>query len=103
MCVGYRKGEGGEEELVFEVSAVATRETPRVVVPFNTHRDIYVDIDVEEEEEEGTGISKRSFPRDGIFSLPLFFPSILQFQISRGSRDSISLPQHISLSRHRAT
>lgn len=103
MCVGYRKGEGGEEELVFEVSAVATRETPRVVVPFNTHRDIYVDIDVEEEEEEGTGISKRSFPRDGIFSLPLFFPSILQFQISRGSRDSISLLQHISLSRHRAT
>lgn len=88
LSVVAGSGEGARRRTRFRSFGGCDSRNSRVVVPFKTHRDIYVDID----EEEGTGISKRSFPRDGIFFSPTllrFFPSILlQFQILRGSRDS---------------
>lgn len=88
LSVVAGSGGGARRRTRFRSFGGCDSRNSRVVVPFKKHRDIYVDID----EEEGTGISKRSFPRDGIFFSPTllrFFPSILlQFQILRGSRDS---------------
>lgn len=86
LSVVAGSGGGARRRTRFRSFGGCDSRNSRVVVPFKKHRDIYVDID----EEEGTGISKRSFSRDGIF---FFFASfLLYYSNSRFYADRATRP-----------